>query len=93
MYHSKACLVDAYRDPALETNVTTTVTGAATWDPVFEPDPKSDGPSEFRTRNYNIATLATLVYGVMPSLMWEILYIPHGTTKRVSRPMDDAIMI
>ena len=41
VYHSKACLVDDYRDPALETNITTTVTGAATWDPLFEPDPKN----------------------------------------------------
>ena len=40
MYHSKAWLVDDYRAPALETNITTTVTGAATWDPLFEPDPK-----------------------------------------------------
>ena len=40
MYHSKAWLVDDYRDPALETNITTTVTGAATRDPLFEPDPK-----------------------------------------------------
>ena len=39
-YHSKAWLVDDYRDPALETNITTTVTGAATWDLLFEPDPK-----------------------------------------------------
>ena len=40
VYHSKAWLVDDYRDPALETNITTTVTGAATRDPFFEPDPK-----------------------------------------------------
>ena len=40
VYHSKAWLVDDYRDPALETNVTRTVTGAATKDPLFEPDPK-----------------------------------------------------
>ena len=33
-------MVHDYRDPALETNITTTVTGAATWDPLFEPDPK-----------------------------------------------------
>ena len=32
--------VDDYRDPALETN-TITVTGAATRDPLFEPDPKN----------------------------------------------------
>ena len=41
VYHSKAWLVDDYRDPALETNITTTVTGAATRDPLFEPDPKN----------------------------------------------------
>ena len=41
VYHSKAWLVDDYRDSALETNTTTTVTGAATRDPLFEPDPKS----------------------------------------------------
>ena len=40
VYHSKEWLVDDCRDPALETNITTTVTGAATWDPLFEPDPK-----------------------------------------------------
>ena len=40
VYHSKAWLVDDYRDPALETNITTTVTGAATRDPLFESDPK-----------------------------------------------------
>ena len=40
VYHSKAWVVDDYRDLALETNVTTTVTGAATRDPLFEPDPK-----------------------------------------------------
>ena len=40
VYHSKAWLDDDYRDPALETNMTTTVTGAATRDPLFEPDPK-----------------------------------------------------
>ena len=40
VYHSKTWLVDDYRDPALENNITTTVTGAATWDPLFEPDPK-----------------------------------------------------
>ena len=40
VYHSKAWLVDDYRDPALETNITTTVTGAASRDPLFEPDPK-----------------------------------------------------
>ena len=40
VYHSKAWLVDDYRDPALETNITTTVTGAATRYPLFEPDPK-----------------------------------------------------
>ena len=39
VYHSKAWLVDNYRDPALETNITTTVTGAAYRDPIFEPDP------------------------------------------------------
>ena len=39
VYHSKAWFVGEYRDPALETNITTTVTGAATWDPLFEPDP------------------------------------------------------
>ena len=33
-------MVDDYRDPALETNITTTVTGAATRDPLFDPDPK-----------------------------------------------------
>ena len=41
VYHSKAWLVDGYRDPALETKITTTVTGAATGDPLFEPDPKT----------------------------------------------------
>ena len=40
VYHSKAWLVDDYRNPALETNITTTVTGAATRDPLFEPEPK-----------------------------------------------------
>ena len=40
VYHSKAWLVDDYRDPALETNITTTVTEAATRDALFEPDPK-----------------------------------------------------
>ena len=40
VYHRKAWLVDDYRDPALETNITTTVTGEATWDPLFEPDPQ-----------------------------------------------------
>ena len=40
VYHSKAWLVDDYRNPALETNITTTVTGAATRDPLLEPDPK-----------------------------------------------------
>ena len=40
VYHSKAWLVDDYRDSALETNITTTVTRAATRDPLFEPDPK-----------------------------------------------------
>ena len=39
VYHSKAWLVDDYRDPALETNITITVIGAAR-DPLFEPDPK-----------------------------------------------------
>ena len=38
VYHSKAWLVDDYRDTALETNITTTVTGTATWNPLFEPD-------------------------------------------------------
>ena len=42
VYHSKAWLVDDHRDPALETNITTTVKGAATWDPLFEPDPIMD---------------------------------------------------
>ena len=42
MSHSKAWLVDDYRDPALETKITTTLTGAATWDLLFEPDPKMD---------------------------------------------------
>ena len=41
VYHSKARLVDDYRDPALETNITTTVKGAATRDPLFEPDTKN----------------------------------------------------
>ena len=45
VYHSKARLVDEYRDPASETNITTTVTGAATWNPLFEPDPKIAGTS------------------------------------------------
>ena len=40
VYHSKAWLVDDYRNPALEINITTTVTGADTRDPLFEPDPK-----------------------------------------------------
>ena len=40
VYYSKAWLVDDYRDPAFETNITTTVTGAATWDPLLEPNPK-----------------------------------------------------
>ena len=40
VYHSKAWLVGDYRDPELETNITTTVTGAATRDPLFKPDPK-----------------------------------------------------
>ena len=40
VYHSRPWLVDDYRDPALETNIPTTVTGAATWEPLFEPDPK-----------------------------------------------------
>ena len=40
VYHSKAWSVDDYRDPALETNITTTVTGAATRDTLFEPDSK-----------------------------------------------------
>ena len=50
MYHSEAWLVDDCRDPALETNITTTVTGAATCDPLFEPDPKiySQGPDRDR---------------------------------------------
>ena len=43
VYHSKAWLVDDYGDPALETNITTTVTGAATRDPLFESDPKVEG--------------------------------------------------
>ena len=42
VYHSKAWLVDDYRDPALETDITTTVTGAATRDPLSEPDPTRD---------------------------------------------------
>ena len=41
VYHSKAWLVDDYRDPALQTNITTTVTGAVTRDSLFEPDPKN----------------------------------------------------
>ena len=40
VYHSKAWLIDDYRDPALDTNITTTVTGAAARDPLVEPDPK-----------------------------------------------------
>ena len=40
VYHSQAWLVDDYHDPALETNITRTVTGAATRDPLFEPHPK-----------------------------------------------------
>ena len=48
VYHSKAWLVDDYRDPALETNITTTVTEAATRDPLFELDPKIESlPSEY----------------------------------------------
>ena len=46
VYHSKAWLVDDYRDPALETNITTTVRGAATRDPLFEPDPKTHQKGE-----------------------------------------------
>ena len=41
VYYSKAWLVDDYRDLALETNIITTVTGPATRDSLFEPDPKS----------------------------------------------------
>ena len=40
VYHSKEWVVDDYRDPALETNITSTVTATATWDTLFEPDPK-----------------------------------------------------
>ena len=53
VYHCKAWLVDDYRDPALETNITTTVTGAATRDPLFEPDPKN--PKVSRTFKRAIA--------------------------------------
>ena len=50
VYHSKAWLVDDYRDPALETNITTTVTGAATRESLFEPDPKiSNQPTDHHT--------------------------------------------
>ena len=40
VYHSKAWLLHDYREN-LETNINTTITGAATRDPLFEPDPKS----------------------------------------------------
>ena len=40
VYHSKAWLVDDYRDPALETNITTIVTRAATRCLLFELDPE-----------------------------------------------------
>ena len=38
VYHSKAWLLHDYREN-LETNINTTITGAATRDPLFEPDP------------------------------------------------------
>ena len=51
VYQSKAWLVDDYRDPVLETNITTTVTGAATRDPLFEPVQKIILMDQVRTRN------------------------------------------
>ena len=39
--NSKAWLVDDYRDPALVT-ITTTITGADTWDPLFETNTKTE---------------------------------------------------
>ena len=55
VYHSEAWLVDDYRDPALETNITTTVTGAATWDPLLEPAKNRASPAK-NTFNFSHST-------------------------------------
>ena len=88
MYHSKAWLVDDYRDPALETNVTTTVTGAATWDPLFEPDPKIRKAHPFQAHRKFSAFSDTKNfshhrYEVFPALLGSVVIFHPSRGKKI----------
>ena len=61
VYHSKAWLVDDYRDPALETNITTTVTGAATLDRAGSKKPRS---REMSARGYALHSIRYEFFGM-----------------------------
>ena len=75
VYHSKGWLVDDYRDPALETNITTTVTGAAARDPLFEPDPKTTRSILWAVWDIHFLSPRSFSYyinGTRPGRFWEV---------------------